>query len=463
MDRGILGIACGLPLWLEEPPDEGRLREALDAMARLSGRSPAVPPSAEEAYWMGKDLLTSGSRKDADRGRCWLWVSASMGFAPSVHELASQISEAGPGTKGAPSAAVLVGLVGRWLRLAMPARSVGKPPVHVHVRDTAHAGIDDADMDSAMFETPPGHDTPEPDGTVVVERIGDPLSREGRDIAKRFQHLIGFPQPFKGFLPDPGALSRDFLGCFPWATGLARYMRGQFALLRSAGHTRLRLPPLLLVGPSGCGKTTMLEWLASYCEFASVTMPIGGTHDSAGLSAVSRGWQTGQPSAPVMAISEHGCANPVLILDELDKGVSDLAGRNGSTMGALLAMLQPPADGYRDSYLLAPVDLSNVSFMATANSLAPLSDPIRSRFIIQPVPAPTEEHFDVILGEVIENEAGKLGIRSELLPWVMADDRRWLRTAFVKSGCNIRRLEQAYRILAGDRAAEEESAMCRPN
>lgn len=194
-----------------------------------------------------------------------------------------------------------------------------------------------------------------------------------------------------------------------------------------------------------------------------MTIPVGGTSDSAGLAAVARGWITTQVSAPVQLMADHHCCNPALILDEIDKGVSDISNRNGSVMGVLLSILQPPAEGYRDACLMANVDISQITYLASANSLAPLTDTFRKRFIVQPVPAPSPDHFDVILPGVIENEATRLGVRPEMLPWVSQEDRAWLKTAFVGSGCSIRQLEQAYRVLSGERAAEDAMAMLRPH
>lgn len=465
-----------VPMWLEPPPGAERLAEAL---AWLAARSSAmghtlvdpVSPSSEGAFGLGISLVNEAGGGDAEIGRCWLWVAASLGHPRAAAELVREIMHRGTASAPGMSAQSLMAVLGEWhqrartaeaLRQAAPASPLPPIPPRRQGRGGFRA-IQDP-MGEDPFEPEPEELPIAPEhGRIVIPRIGDADSREGRDISKRFAHVIGRRLPFRGRMPDPGDLSERFQARFPWAPGLARYLEGQFSLLRASGVAYPKLPPLLLVGPSGCGKTTMLEWLAAECQLPHVTVPVGGTSDSAGLTAVARGWVTAQASVAVNAFADFNAANPAIVLDEVEKGVSDVANRNGSVMGALLAMLQPTSEGYRDVFLMAEVDLSHVTFLASANSLAPLSDPFRKRFLVQPVPAPGPEHFDAILPGVVENEARRLGVRSEFLPWLSRDDKAWLKSVFVGAGGSIRQLEQAHRILIGDRAAEEAMAMRRPN
>lgn len=449
------------PMWLESPPDGERLRNALDALARLCGLDPALPPGPRDAFDRGMAGIRSGSPDVVERGRNWVWVAAAMGVPGAVDELVLQIARSGPACRAAPPAHALFALVGDWLqhRPADPARPRrGSLPHRVDASDYP-------EFEEALPDMPedPVDVRDASAGRVVIEAIGDPLSKDGRAISKRFQHFIAVPMAFKGHIPDPADLCRDFLERFPWAPGMARYLRGQFALLRTSGGTFPTLPSLLLVGPPGCGKTTMLEWISSYCGFPTMTLPIGGTTDSGGLAAVVRGWDTARASAPVQLMADQECANPCLILDEIDKGVHDTTNKNGSVAGTLLAMLRPPAEGYRDPFFMAPVDISHVTFMASANSLAPVSQSILGRFIVQRVEAPGPQHFDRILEGVTVSSAQRLCVPPEMLPWITPGDRAWLKSVFVRGRCDIRSLEQAHQILVGDLAAEEEMAMRRPH
>ena len=298
------------------------------------------------------------------------------------------------------------------------------------------------------------------DSVVAIPRIGDADSREGAALAKRFADVIGQPLPLVGRVPDPGPFADKFTKSFPWAGSLVRYLVGQFALLRASGAKRPKLPPLLLAGPSGCGKSTICEWLAQELGLPSLTVVAGGASDSAGLNATSRGWSTATPAAPVLAMAENNVANVAVIVDEIEKSTTDP--KNGSVSGALHAMLQPPSGGWVDSCLMAPVDLSHIAWMATANRLDGLPDSLVKRFLVMPVPAPGLEHFDAILPGVISQEAGRLGVDERMLPWIGRDDRAWLQGVFGRR-LSIRDLQTAFRVWLGARAAEESAAMARPN
>jgi hypothetical protein len=452
-DSGRIG---GLARWFEAPPESGTLRAACRELVGLSASigdgqiasaaEQAARPSAESAFGLGAALLNCGEPEKADLGRCWLWVAAALGHERAIADIARELAA----EAASPAPRVPVGQIAA----ALAAWLGGQRPAPVPWRGGMVRAADEAEDD--------GPEEAEVDGVVVVRRIGDADSREGRDLSKRYAHLIGKRLPRRGEMPDPHKLSADFVAKFPWAEILARYLEGQFALLRSSGNRHPRLPPLLLVGPSGCGKTTMLEWLCAYCGLPSMTVPVAGTSDAAGLGAVARGWVTAQVSAPVQLMADHGCCNPAMILDEVDKGVSDMSNRNGSVMGVLLSMLQPPAEGYRDSCLMSEVEMNEITFLATANTLDTLSLPFRRRFLALPVPAPRAEDFGAILPGALEQVAAKLGIDQRMLPWFGRDEKEWLRSVFLRR-LNIGDLNTALRVLVGELAAQESAAMRRPH
>lgn len=288
---------------------------------------------------------------------------------------------------------------------------------------------------------------------IVCHSIGDANSKEGRDITQRYDGILGKPLSFSGTLDDPLGFKRNFESYFPWADSVARFLGGQISLLHNSGNNALRLPPILLVGPPGSGKTKMLEWMADQLEAKWMTIACGGVIDTGGLSAVSRGWASSRPSAPVQAMAELNCANPILILDELDKG-SNIGSKNGSVMATLISMLQNSGQ-YYDPCLLSNVNISNVSFMATANDISEFPDALRDRFVIFRVPRPDDRHFSQILTGIRENEAKRLHIDEKLLPWLQREDISWLRNVFLEANYSIRSLEQAHRLIVGERAAEE--------
>lgn len=432
-------IATGkLPMWLEPRPDAARLVTACRTLGQAGGHL----PTAAHAAVMAADLMSCSDATSMELGRCWLWVAASQGSRLAAAGMARLVADRAHHEAAGLPASALVVLLQTWLASSSPQLGHHEDEEIVFEEDVDHYG----------------------DGFFVsIPLVGDPGSREGKEISKRLSHVVGVPLPLKGRIPAPGAVEREFAAVFPWAKRYGRYLEGQMSLLRSSGAVTPRLPPQLLVGPAGCGKTTMLQWIADRCGLPAVTIPIGGTSDSAGLAAVSRGWLTAQPCTPVSAMMDFAAANPVIILDELEKGVSEAVARNGSVTGALLAMLKPPADGYRDTFLMANVHLDHVTFLASANSLLPLSEPLRQRFVIHPIPGPSLEHFAVIMPGVISNEARRLGIQESLLPYFGHAEKKWLRSVYEASNCSIRSLEQAFQVMLGELAADEAMAMQRPH
>src|SRR5690606_8510041 len=125
---------------------------------------------------------------------------------------------------------------------------------------------------------------------------GDSQSREGAEMAQRYQTIIDRPLPCHGQLNHVSEFLKDFRDTFPWAGSFARFIGGQLHLLQRSGNSVLTLPPLLLVGPPGSGKTRMLEWLSEKLETRWQTIACGGVADSGGLGAVTRGWSSSRAS-----------------------------------------------------------------------------------------------------------------------------------------------------------------------
>src|SRR3546814_18124211 len=113
-------------------------------------------------------------------------------------------------------------------------------------------------------------------------------------------------------------------------------------------------------------------------------------------------------------MAEHACPNPALILDELDKG-TDIGGRNGSAVAAALGMLTGPT-AFWDSCLLAPADVSHVTFLATANNLARLPSELLARFSVLAFPRPAPEHFPLALDDIRKHAADRLGVDRRFRP-----------------------------------------------
>lgn len=226
----------------------------------------------------------------------------------------------------------------------------------------------------------------------------DEKAKRAQYIAERIR-AAGHERRKLGELPDDWPqLIEDFQRDFPNFAELAEGLHDHFAL-HAMGDGRVAWSPILLVGPAGIGKTEAARWLAARLSLPCRVIDMASTQSSSPLAGSESFWSNSEPGVVFELLAYQPLANPVIVLDELDKNDQQ---RQYDPLAALYTLLEPrSARDFTDlSIRDFAIDASHVNWIATANSTEGIPAPLLSRMTVVQVQAPTADQVAHIAQQI---------------------------------------------------------------
>ncbi|MET4278749.1 MULTISPECIES: AAA family ATPase [unclassified Bradyrhizobium] len=282
-----------------------------------------------------------------------------------------------------------------------------------------------------------------PEHHLVVARMSDDAMKSVKlkEILGPLKNVINVALPLVE-VPPLHQMRSTLLFEFPYAMEVI-----DFALADLVGRTTVRLRPLLLVGDPGAGKSRFSRRLGEVLGL-NVWRENASRADGAAFGGTDRRWYSAEPCHPFLAVAQGKTANPMVLLDELERAAT--RSDYGRLWDCLLGFLETETSTrYPDPALQTNLDLSHVSYVATANSLDPLPSAIRDRFRVVLFPKPRANDLGALLPTLIADLAKERGLDEIWMPPL--DGAEYAAVARNWRGGSVRRLRRVIEAIMRQR------------
>jgi hypothetical protein len=361
-------------------------------------------------------------------------IQAGLGV---LLRLLSRLDEVASGFTGTTLSGVPCYLSGSFdqtlRRLVMGIRAADKPK---HVGNL-RAVEEDAVISPELAQNEPG--------LIVFKKIGNEVFSDNDRLKKTLEPFVGRKLPLV-LLPNLQQVRCVLFKEFPYAGNTIDAIVADLMT-----RTSVALRPTVLAGLPGCGKTSFAMRLAELLGVPATLYGCGGIADSS-FAGTARRWSNGEPALPVGAIISAHVANPLFILDEVEKAGTSTT--NGNLFDSLLSMLEPKSSSrFFDVFIQSEVDLSAVVWIATCNDATLLPRPLRDRCRILNFPAATVEHLPTLAQAILIRITTERGLDQRWVGQMSRDELSALANAW--RGGSLRGL---YRLIEGVLAARDAMA-----
>jgi ATPase family associated with various cellular activities (AAA) len=272
------------------------------------------------------------------------------------------------------------------------------------------------------------HDAPR--SIIVCPKFAKGVTGKIKEAIQGHEHMLGLPIALvpTGDLP---ARRKQLIREFPYAVDLVDFILGD---LTSKPMVHIR--PVLLTGTPGNGKTHFARRFAHVFGLHLWAVDCSGS-DGAVFAGTDRRWYSAEPCHPFLAMSRGKQANPLVLLDELEKAPTRQD--YGRLWDSLLPFLDPGSNrAIQDKCLQVPVDASHINFIATANRIDALPWPLRDRLRIIAFPEPTPEFLPALIPPLLADLATSRALDQRFIEPLTEEDHAFIAQRW--KGGSVRRL-----------------------